>query len=161
MTALDNQQNVTLFEERVYPSPWSLLPAILLGLGVWLVSLPILDALLSGFFGVATSLATIAAFAASAYRVAVVKSTSGSVLHVASARIPLSKLGDARVATGPEMARERGPRLDARSYRKFQSGVKSLVIVEVVDQNDPTPCWVFNVRRAERLLTALETEKAS
>ena len=158
MSTTATGQQRELFSEFVRPSLWSLVPALLLGLGVGLVSLPILDTLISLALGFLTTFATAAAFFGSGYWVRVVATEAGAFLQVSAARVPVSALSGNRLARGAQMVAERGPKLDARAFRKFQSGVPAVVIAELTDQNDPTPYWIFNVRNAVELVEVLDSE---
>jgi len=158
-TATGQQREV--FSEFVRPSLWSLVPASLLGLGVGLVSLPILDTSISLALALLTTIATVAAFFGSGYWVKVVATEAGAFLQVGAARVPVSVLSGNRLARGAQMVAERGPNLDSRAFRKFQSGVPAVVIAEVADENDPTPYWIFNVRKAVELVEVLNSESTN
>jgi hypothetical protein len=145
------------FAEFVRPTLWSLVPCSLLGVGVTLVSLPILETPLSLVFGALTALATVAAVFGSGYWVKVIRSADVAILQVGAARILVDQLSAPRLAQGAEMMAERGPKLNARAYRKFQSGVPTVVIVDVADDQDPTPYWIFNLRKAGELVALLES----
>jgi hypothetical protein len=41
--------------------------------------------------------------------------------------------------------------LDTRAFTRFQIGVKSLVKIELVDPQDPTPYWLIATRNPEVL----------
>jgi len=82
-----------------------------------------------------------------------------SLLKVAKARIGLSHLGNVTVVP-IELARaERGPKLHAKAFVYFQSGVTKLIKVELLDPTDPTPYWLFSTRRPGALAAALEAKK--
>lgn len=148
------------FAEFVRPSLWVLLPAILLGLGVGLVALPLIEPAIALGLSLAVTLITALTFFRSGYTVAIESNDGARILRVGAASIPVDSLGEIRIASGREMLDERGPKLHARSYRRFQSGVKTLVVIEITDAADPTPFWVFNVRRANDLASALKSAKS-
>ncbi len=148
------------FTEFVRPSLWVVLPAILLGLGVGLVALPLIEPAISLGLSIAVTLLTALTFFRSGYTVALESKDGTRVLRVGAANIPVESLGEIRIVSGREMLDERGPKLHARSYRRFQSGVKTLVVIEITDAADPTPFWVFNVRNANELASALRSAKS-
>lgn len=82
-------------------------------------------------------------------------------LRAGRARIPLVLLGRS-VALGPaDAARLRGPDIDPAAYHYLRGWVATAVVVEVVDQRDPTPYWYLSTRRPEELAAALTGGRAS
>jgi hypothetical protein len=80
----------------------------------------------------------------------------GGELQVGAARLPLRYVG--RVEVVPKDGRQvaLGPELDPAAYLLHRAWVGSVVRIEVTDPEDPTPYWIFSVRDAEGLLTALD-----
>ncbi|NBW73818.1 MAG: DUF3093 domain-containing protein [Microbacteriaceae bacterium] len=72
-------------------------------------------------------------------------------LQVGRASIPINLLGKAEAIRGSDVFVARGRDLSPLAYTKFQSGVKDIVRVELRDEKDPTPYWVFSSRNAEIL----------
>lgn len=70
-------------------------------------------------------------------------------LKVGKAVIPRSQLGLAEVIGKESLMQQRGPKLNSLAYVQFQSGVQTMVKVEITDQNDPTPYWLFSSRQPE------------
>ena len=73
----------------------------------------------------------------------------GGELQVGGAVLPLRSVG--RV----EVVDRRDKQADPSAYVLHRGWVGPLVRLEVTDPDDPTPYWVFSVRRPDRLLTAL------
>lgn len=150
----------SLFSEVVRPSFWVLLPCFLLGSGVALVALPLIEWSIVSALSISVTAIAFLMFMRTSYKVAIEAGESGLVLRVGSASIPVESLGELRVVAGSQMRDERGPKLHAMSYRRFQSGIKDLVVLKINDASDPTPFWVFNLRRASEFAAALQDAKS-
>ena len=81
-------------------------------------------------------------------------------LRVGEASIGLEYLGAASAFTGTHAIAERGPQLDARAWTRFRAWIGPVVRVEINDDADPTPYWLFSTRRPEQLVAALRTARA-
>jgi hypothetical protein len=81
-------------------------------------------------------------------------------LRVGKASIGLEYLGAASAFTGTHAIAERGPKLDARAWTRFRAWIGPVVRVEINDDADPTPYWLFSTRRPEQLVAALRTARA-
>jgi hypothetical protein len=69
-------------------------------------------------------------------------------------------VGAASAFTGVHAVAERGPNLDARAWTRFRAGIGAVVRLEIVDDADPTPYWLFSTRRPELLVSALRSARA-
>lgn len=76
-------------------------------------------------------------------------------LHVGPAHIPLRHLGRVDVIPPAGKRRALGPDLDPAAFVLHSGWVGPLVRVEVTDPQDPTPYWIFSVRRAAVLAALL------
>lgn len=76
-------------------------------------------------------------------------------LTVGKATIERIHLGFAKEIPRAKAFEERGRNLNPKAFAKFQAGVKELVLVEVIDDSDPTPYWIFSTRNAEVLAARL------
>lgn len=76
-------------------------------------------------------------------------------LHVGPAHIPLRHLGQVDVIPPAGKRRALGPDLDPAAFVLHSGWVGPLVRVEVTDPQDPTPYWIFSVRRAAALAALL------
>jgi len=81
-------------------------------------------------------------------------------LRVGKASIGLEYVGAASAFTGVHAVAERGPNLDARAWTRFRAGIGPVVRLEIVDDADPTPYWLFSTRRPELLVSALRSARA-
>ena len=158
--ASEHSTKSIVFAEFVRPTFWVLLPSSLLGAGAGLVALPLIEWWIVAALSLIVTASAFLAFLKTGYKVAIETSENGLVLRVGSASIPVVKLGKLRIVAGSEMRDERGPKLHALSYRRFQSGVKDLVVIEITDASDPTPFWVFNLRKAKEFVAALEDARS-
>jgi len=145
------------FNERVYPSLWSLAPALLLTPSVALVAMPFIPPMGSFVVGFGFSLLALVALVAKSPRVSVVESSSDTRLIVGKASVSLKHLGVSSLIQADDSRAELGVNLNALAYLRLQAGVRTLVRVELKDPDDPTPYWIFSCRRGESLKAALES----
>ena len=85
---------------------------------------------------------------------------SDDTLRVGKASIGLQYLGAASAFTGSRAVAERGPKLDARAWTRFRAWIGPVVRVEILDDADPTPYWLFSTRRPEELVAVLRTARS-
>ena len=85
---------------------------------------------------------------------------SDGKLRVGKASIGLEYVGAASAFTGAHAIAERGPNLDARAWTRFRAWIGPVVRLEIVDDADPTPYWLFSTRRPEQLVSALRSARA-
>ena len=83
----------------------------------------------------------------------------GGELRVGPAVLPLRSVGRVEVVDRRDKQVALGPELDPAAFVLHRGWVGPLVRLEVTDPDDPTPYWVFSVRRPDRLLTALRGEQ--
>lgn len=76
-------------------------------------------------------------------------------LRVGDARLPVEFIGRCDVVQASGKRRALGPDLDPAAFVLHRGWVGPVVRVEVTDPADPTPYWVFSVRRPSELLAAL------
>ncbi|MGH4013730.1 MAG: DUF3093 domain-containing protein [Pseudonocardiaceae bacterium] len=76
-------------------------------------------------------------------------------LQVGPAHLPLRHLGPVRVIPPADKRRALGPELDPAAFVLHSAWVGPLVRVELTDPQDPTPYWIFSVRRATDLAALL------
>ncbi|HEY2723679.1 MAG TPA: DUF3093 domain-containing protein [Pseudonocardiaceae bacterium] len=77
-------------------------------------------------------------------------------LHVSPAHIPLRHLGSVEVIPATAKRRVLGPELDPTAFVSHSAWVKPVIRVQITDPDDPTPYWVFSVRRADELAELLQ-----
>lgn len=75
------------------------------------------------------------------------------------ARLPLQFVGQIQILDEQQSRRARST--DANSNANFQlrGGIKSTVIVEVTDPQDPHPYWQVSTRKPDALIAALNSAK--
>jgi hypothetical protein len=76
---------------------------------------------------------------------------AGGELWVGQAHLPVELVGDVEVVSPKDKRRTLGPELDPAAFLLHRAWVGPLLRVRVTDPDDPTPYWIFSVRRAERL----------
>lgn len=76
-------------------------------------------------------------------------------LHVGTSTLPLQYVGQVEVVSKADKQQALGPDLDPTAFLLHRGWVGPVVRVEQTDPDDPTPYWIFSVRRPERLVVAL------
>ena len=76
---------------------------------------------------------------------------AGGELWVGPAHIPIRHLGQVEVIHPSAKRRALGPDLDPAAFVLHSAWIGPVLRVELTDPQDPTPYWVFSVRRAEEL----------
>ena len=143
------------YRETLWPNPWIYLtffleaPMVILLLAPF--SLPLGILLASVIFIVIAVTMTI-----TSPRIEI---TDGR-LRVGKASIGLEYVGAASAFTGNHAVAERGPSLDARAWTRFRAWISPVVRVEIADDADPTPYWLFSTRRPQELVAALRASRA-
>ena len=77
-------------------------------------------------------------------------------IYVGKASIQLSLVSKPRKIAKEERRAEIGPKLNARAYLQLQATVKEMVRVQVIDDSDPTPYWIFSTRNADEICRLIE-----
>ena len=147
----DNNGDMT-YRETLWPSPWLFVVAML--------ELPLLILLIAPF-----SLALGIAVAVSIYVVIAITlvATSPRIdvtpthLRVGRASIERAYVGKVAQFSGPLAVAQRGTELDARAWTLFRALIPQVVRVDIIDDDDPTPYWLFSTRNPERVTEALST----
>lgn len=85
---------------------------------------------------------------------------TATTLRVGKAVIGLEYLGAASAFVGLPATAQRGPELDARAWTRFRAWVNPVVRVEITDDADPTPYWLFSTRRPTELVSVLRALRA-
>jgi hypothetical protein len=143
------------YRERLSPSLWALVAAAVCAPMAVLTLAPI-DRTLALVAGVAVAVAVVVGLVAAA---PVVEVRDG-MLRAGVARIPVELLGEAEILTGDAAREARGPHLDKRSFVLLRGGIDGLVVIPVLDQNDPAPAWVISTRTPDRLAAAVRRAAA-
>jgi hypothetical protein len=89
-------------------------------------------------------------------RVTVVESDAGArLLRVGPARLPVDLIGTAEPIAPAAKRETLGPALDPAAYLVHRAWVGPMVRISINDPQDPTPYWLFSVRKPEKLLEQL------
>lgn len=144
------EESTRLYFERLVPSApsWLLVPGV--GLVVFIMFLPLDQALAMGV-GVAVA----ALVGVWLWTLAAKIEVTTTHLWVGRARIELSSLGELKACSYQEMRHLQGPGSDARSFVLTRPWVRTGVYLEQTDPRDPTPFWLFSSRRPDELLGVL------
>ena len=143
---MEKQLEPVIYSERLTPSISVVFALVLLSLGAGLIALPFAQDL-TLLIGSGTFLVMLVLSFALAPRIHLTKST----LTVGRATIERSFLSKASSIESDHAFRERGANLDSRAFTMFRPGIKTLVKVQINDDKDPTPYWLFSTRNPEVL----------
>lgn len=150
----DPAQRPPRYAERLWPGAlgWSFVP----GFAVFVVIalLPV-DVTAATVAGAATLLVGVAIAIATSTRIRV-----DDELHVGTAHIPVTALGDGQVLDRAGVRRALGPGSDARAFVRVRAWIPGAVVVDVTDPADPTPSWLVSSRRPQALLSALRAAQS-
>lgn len=83
----------------------------------------------------------------------------GSELCVGDAHVPLRYLGEVVVVPARYKRRVLGPELDPAAFVLHRPWIGPMLRVELTDPHDPTPYWLFSVRRGDELAGLLGQEQ--
>lgn len=84
-----------------------------------------------------------------------------TTLRVGSAQIPLQHLGAAYPHPTQDEARlQAGPKLDARAWTCLRGWVATSARVEIADEYDPIPYWLFSTRNPEQVVDAIREARS-
>jgi hypothetical protein len=155
-TPVSESQNKQIYRERVIPGIGAFLPLLLIPPTGYLTLTPINQAL-GIFIGVVGTIAAVLALLLSAPLIEL----NQSRLKIGKAEIPRNILGSAEVISPSEAFAERGPKLDARAFIRFQPTVKTLIKIDLTDPKDPTPYLLFSTRKPEVLAAILNGRESA
>ncbi|MBU1249649.1 MAG: DUF3093 domain-containing protein [Actinobacteria bacterium] len=145
-----------VFRERLHPSPWLHLVALLALPASMLVLAPV-----SLPAGVVTGVVLSGGLILLLWALAPVIEIAEGVLTAGRARISLRLLGSVEIARGEEARQARGPGLDARAWLLLRGDVDPVVRIEIADADDPTPYWLISSRRPDDLAIAISSAPAA
>lgn len=144
------------YSERLYVTWWGwLLPltaAVLIAAEVQMVAAAI-PVWLPYVITVALAAGVVVSLGRTAVRVTM---TDGeSELHVGDAHLPVRYVGEVEVVGKRDKRIALGPGLDPAAYVVHRGWVGPMVRVELLDEQDPTPYWLFSTRKPERVAELL------
>ncbi len=138
------------YRERLGPSLWTLVSAAVAGPMAALVFAPI-DTTVSLVIGGLVAVAVVALLVAGSP----VLTVAGGELRAGRARIDVALLGEPEAFAGEEARTARGAGLDPRAWHVIRGGIDGVVVMPVLDPDDPTPAWVVSTRTPDRLVAAV------
>lgn len=157
MTSLEQDPTTVSieFEERLWPSVGYWVGAVVFvaisGVAVWVAHTGL------GIFTVAVAAVLLGAgIWFSSARIAV----ADSQLRAGPARIALQWCGQTQELDAQGVKQALGPGADARVFGLVRPWVKTAVLVEITDPQDPTPAWLISTRRPAQLAQALNRPRA-
>lgn len=150
------RQTAGTYRERLSPSLWAMVSAAVVAPMAALVFAPI-NTTVALAAGIAVAVAVVVLLLAGAPVVEV----SDGELRAGRAHIDVRLLGDPGQLAGDDARYARGPGLDPRAWHVIRGGVGGLVVVPVLDPDDPTPTWVVSTRTPDRLAAAIRRAQAT
>ena len=139
-----------LYRERVLPSPATFTLPLVLALLIYAVLLPINEGL-----GIALAITLAAVFYLALVMKAPLIVVTANRLLVGKAAIDRTYLGRIELISSEDAFSERGYKLSALAYTCLQSSVRTMVKVEITDNDDQTPYWLFSTRNPEEIKSLL------
>lgn len=142
------------YSEKLWPAWWIWVAGLLIGASASLIFFPI-----SITWGVLAGLAGMAlvvfALVATTPRIDVAEGW----LTAGRARIEREHVGRVVAHRGDAAREQLGPGFDARAFQCIRGWIGPVVTVEITDENDATPYWIFSTRRPEAVLRALGSQE--
>ena len=87
---------------------------------------------------------------------------TAEALQVASARLPISSIGDVSVVDRAGITSLRGPGGDARLFVELRPwSARNAVLINLDDADDPHPAWLISTRHPVRLQESLNARIGS
>jgi hypothetical protein len=140
----------TTYRELLTPSLWAFAGAAVAAPMAAMAFVPF-DTTLALVAGVVVAVLVIWVLLAASPRVEV----RDGVLYAGRAHISVTLLGDGEWFTGEDARQLRGPGLPRDAWHLIRGGVDGLVLIAVVDPDDPAPAWVISSRTPDRLVAAI------
>lgn len=149
-TASGTSASQIIYRERLSPSLWILGGAAVAGPMAALVFTPV-NTTLALIIGAAVGVAVIAWLLAASPKIEV----RGEIFRAGRAHINVALLGEPVELVGEPARQARGPGLARNSWHLIRGGIDGLVLVPIVDPDDPISTWVVSTRTPDRLAAAL------
>ncbi len=147
---------MTIFREKLWPSPWVFLAVALVIPASLLVFWQI-----DWVVGIVVAAVLYAGCVALLIAASPVIEVTDDAFAAGRARLPLEYVGDTGAYQEPEATLQRGRLLDARAWLLIRGWVRPVVRIDVTDPADPVPYWLISTRRPDALLEALASARAS
>lgn len=144
-----------VYRERLWPSAWTFLAALLIVPAAIFVFAPINVAV-----GVILAIAVYLGICALLVWAALVLEVTPSEIRVGSARISPVFIGGTHPYATREAARAAaGPGLDARAWLCLRGWVPTSVRIDLDDPRDPCPYWLVSTREPAAFAAAIESAR--
>lgn len=150
-----------LYYERLLPSAASWLLAPAGGLVLFLLTWPLHSGLGIAAGTVATIAVALLLWHNSPVLAIELAAGAGYSLRAGNARVPVSHLGSAKDLDSAAMRAAMGPGWNARAYVCQRPWIRTGVLVNVIDDRDPTPYWLLGSRTPAALVSALRGAQAA
>jgi len=151
-----SNSQVTIYRERLWPSPWLFISTALVIPASLLVFLPI-NQTVGVIVAIVLYLGCVVLLLLGSPAIAV----TDTEFIAGKARLPIGLVGIVAGFSGTDARAERGPELDARAWLLIRGWVDPIVKVDVVDADDPTPYWIVSTRHPAAVIDAVAAAKAS
>ena len=108
-----------------------------------------------GQVGAIITIVSIAITCAITYALAPVLEVSASELRIGKANISRGHLGKVAILDASQTQHASGQGAHAGALNVTRPGIKASIVVEILDESDPHPYWMFSTRRPLLVLKAL------
>ncbi|MCT1866166.1 DUF3093 domain-containing protein [Dermabacter sp. p3-SID358] len=142
---------IPLFHERLHPGPFVTLIAVIFGVLLGAILMP-----LSEIASVVTAVALGVLFPAILFAASPVVEVREDVVVAGPARIEIDVLGEPRILSKDDFTTILGPEIRPLDFRLVRGWISTGVEVPVVDPKDPTPALVLSLRNPEDFALALK-----
>ncbi|MBW1638888.1 DUF3093 domain-containing protein [Microbacterium resistens] len=142
------------YSERLTPSLWLFLAAAVGGPMVTLTLIPV-GSVVALVIGCAATAAIVGLMVLASPRVRVGRRT----LRAGRAHIDARWLGEPSAQTGEAARVARGAGLPARGWHLIRGGIDGVVVVPILDPDDPAPTWTLSTRTPDRLAAAIDAAR--
>ena len=139
------------YREKLWPS-WGYWFGAVVFIAVFSVAIWVLSPLWGGITVLISAAVALWFLVGIAARVSV----SHGVLQAGAARIELQYCGKVTKLDAAGVSRELGPAGDVRNYGLVRPWVKTAILVQITDPQDPTPNWLISTRNPAALSAALQ-----
>ena len=146
---------VTIYRERLWPTPWTFIATALVIPASLLVFLPI-----NQTAGVVVAVVLYLGCVGLLLAASPVLEVTDTELIAGKARLPIDLVSGIDTFSGEEARLERGQRLKATAWLMIRGWVDPVVRVTLDDPLDPTPYWLLSTRRPDAVAAAIAAAQA-
>ena len=142
------------YAEKLWPAWWIWLAGVLIGASFSTIFFPI-----DPFYGFVAMAAGVAIVVAALIAITPRIEVTDQWLRVGRAQIQREHLGRVVAHSGAGAREQLGPGFDARSFQCIRGWIDPVVTVEITDEQDPVPYWLFSTRNPQAVLAALGSQE--